>query len=180
MLVMNPHAKSKTTPKKPIRILFLDVDGVLNCCATEEHCGSYRGIDDPKVKLLKEIIDATGALIVLISSWKNEWYRSEQFKYKQDLLANYLDIKLAKFGLKASAKVPDESFDGRGKNIAAYLKALKQKRISVASYAILDDEEQDYAKTGLVPHVVKTDFEHGGLKKEHVKQAIAMLLPQEE
>ena len=55
---------STITKKEPISIIFLDVDGVLN---TQETNGT---IDEEKVLLLKQIIDKSGAKIVISSSWR--------------------------------------------------------------------------------------------------------------
>lgn len=46
-------------------ILFLDCDGVLNRCNSSGH-----GLESDKLDLLKEIIDATGARIVVSSTWR--------------------------------------------------------------------------------------------------------------
>lgn len=51
-------------------IVFLDVDGVLNCMGTTDMIKDYIGIDDTRVTILKEIVDIMDARIVLISSWK--------------------------------------------------------------------------------------------------------------
>jgi hypothetical protein len=58
-----------------MKLIFLDVDGVLNGCDTREkvlgddNC-FYDGIDTPKMDLLKEIIDKTDAYIIVSSSWR--------------------------------------------------------------------------------------------------------------
>ena len=62
------------------KVIFLDVDGVLNCHSTKDKCGDYIGIDDKKVALLKEIVDATGAIIILVSSWKEWWTNNPRYK----------------------------------------------------------------------------------------------------
>ena len=92
-----------------IKIIFLDIDGVLNCANSNSRCGSYIGIDDEKVKALLEIVEQTGAKIVLCSSWKDGWdpiNKQEQYYH-----ANYLDKKLKKGGLYAFAKTKDEEED---------------------------------------------------------------------
>ena len=61
-----------------MKVIFLDIDGVLNSFQTfreiyyEHELTGFRrvAIDIDKVKLLKEIVDNTGALIVLSSSWR--------------------------------------------------------------------------------------------------------------
>ena len=54
-----------------MKYLFLDIDGVLNTPTSKERCGQYVGIDSAKVLLLKYIVEETGALIILTSTWKN-------------------------------------------------------------------------------------------------------------
>lgn len=46
---------------------------------------------------------------------------------------------------------------------------------NVASIAILDDEIFDYEEIGLLGYLSLTDFDEGGLKKMHVRKAIATL-----
>ncbi len=50
------------------RILFLDLDGVLN--AHRRHANGYCGMDAPKLELLAGIVRATGCRIVLASAWR--------------------------------------------------------------------------------------------------------------
>lgn len=52
--------------KSKEKLLFLDVDGVLNSMDN----GDGDTIEDSKVLLLKTIIDKTGAKIVISSSWR--------------------------------------------------------------------------------------------------------------
>ena len=61
-----------------MKVIFLDIDGVLNTSQTFIEIdnefiktGKRRiEIDLDRVELLKEIVDATGAVIVLSSSWR--------------------------------------------------------------------------------------------------------------
>ena len=71
-----------------MKIIFLDVDGVLNTASSEERCGEYIGIDDDKVALLKRLTDKTGAEIILISTWKKYWRKDDNMKIFQDYTAN--------------------------------------------------------------------------------------------
>lgn len=50
------------------RVLFLDVDGVLN--GHERHANGFCGIDCRKVELLNELVAAVGCRIVLVSAWR--------------------------------------------------------------------------------------------------------------
>ena len=58
-----------------IKIIFLDIDGVLNCRNSKPSCFGIMGVDNKKVEVLKSIVDKSGAKIVLISSWRIGWKR---------------------------------------------------------------------------------------------------------
>ena len=158
-----------------VSILFLDIDGVLNCSSTGYSPLGVRDIDDDKLCLLKEIIDQTKAKILLISSWKDEWYRDPAKKSLQSDTANYLDEKFAQYGLKLFGKVPDVDFGGRGKSIREYLRRVREKGIEVPHFAILDDHADDYAKMGLADRLVKTNYAKGGLTRAKALKVIALL-----
>jgi hypothetical protein len=149
------------------KIIFLDVDGVLNSNDTEDVFKGYIGLDYSGIKLLSEIIDATKAEIVLISSWKHRWYKDD--KDRQDNLANYLDQRLAAEGLKIIDKT--EGMSDRGAGIVKWLSEHPAE-----SWIVLDDEIfPDYEEYGIMPHLVKTSFYDGGLKEKHIEIAIKML-----
>ena len=155
-------------------VVFLDVDGVLNCHSTKDRCGGYIGIDDKKVSLLKELVTKTNSIIVLVSSWKMYWTNEPQFKPSQDELATYLDKKLAKQGLTISDKTIDGDPFNRGRGILRYIELQKEKGIVINRFVILDDEMFDYKETKLTSHLVMTSFEQNGLEKKHIKRAIEM------
>ena len=83
-------------------VIFLDVDGVLN------HENSEYGLEQSHIAQLHRLVSATGAQLVLISTWKKQWYADE--KEKQDDYANFLDYQLAKWSLKISDKTTDDDF----------------------------------------------------------------------
>lgn len=150
-----------------MKIIFLDVDGVLNSNDTEDVFHGFIGLDYSGIKLLREIVDATGAEIVLVSSWKHRWYKDN--KELQDSLANYLDQRLAEEGLKIIDKT--EGMSDRGVGIVAWLSEHPTE-----SWIVLDDEIfGDYEECGIMPHLVKTSFYDGGLKDKHVELAVKML-----
>lgn len=169
----NYYYISKHT-KKGINLIFLDIDGVLNCFSTKDKVGPYIGIDDEKVKYLKEIVDNTSSKIVLISTWRYNWYKKDILKSKQDDLANYLDEKLSKQGLTILNKIDDDVI-GRGDGILEFIELLKWKKIKVGKFIILDDEMFDYKELKLTKNLIMTSFESGGLLKKHVRRAIKML-----
>jgi hypothetical protein len=163
------------TPTKCMNIIFLDVDGVLNCRSTKDRCGPYIGIDDKKVALLKELVDSTDSIIVLVSSWKEWWTNNPKFKQAQDELANYLDAKLEKQGLTIADKTDDYNSYNRGDGILNYLDLQKKKGIEINKFIILDDEMFDYEETKLTRNLIQTSFEKNGLEKKHIRKAMEKL-----
>lgn len=148
-----------------MKVIFLDIDGVLNCQSSKSHCGIFVGIDDSKVKRLRKIVDATGAKIVLSSSWRLGWSIHRDCC---DDGGRYLNSKLRKAGLFILDKTgkcprrPMEVWDW-----------LQGKQIE--SFVILDDEDWNWGH--LSKHWVQTEFynDNGGLQDEHVEKAIAIL-----
>lgn len=156
-----------------MKVIFLDIDGVLNTPTSEARCGEYVGIDDEKVSLLADIVNRTKAEIALISTWKKYWRKEERRKPLQDYLATYLDEKLASFGLKVFDKTKDES-DGlylsRGEGILEFI-----DRNKVDCYVILDDLQFDYDGCDLTDCLIKTNPKMG-LTNEQVEKACEILL----
>ena len=154
-----------------MKIVFLDIDGVLNCEGSRSRCVGYRGIDDKKVENLAKIVKATGAEIVLISTWKEDWRKTD--KSRQGMMANYLDKKLKKQGLTALDKTRDyvgKRHLSRGEGILDYL-----MRNEAESYVILDDFQFDYDSCGLTDRYVKTDNYNGGLTEILAQKATEIL-----
>lgn len=163
------------TDIKHIKIIFLDVDGVLNCHSTKDRVGEYTGIDDEKVSLLKEIVDKSQAKIVLTSSWKYNWFKEKELKIKQDGFANRLDEKLAKEGLIIADKTEDTIPARRGEGILHYIEEQARKNIIIDKYVILDDETWDYTYEHIAHHLVQSSYYQNGLETKHVRKAIEKL-----
>ena len=155
-----------------MKIVFLDIDGVLNCQTSNSRCGAYIGIDNDKVKRLRKIVETTNARIVLVSSWRSGWERV--YKDDQNELANYLDRKLKRERLYILDKTTDSVWN-RGEGIIKWIGSHK-----VDEFIILDDEKFDYADCGIISRLVKTSFydDNGGLQDEHVELAIDLLTEQ--
>ena len=156
-----------------MKVIFLDIDGVLNEEKSSSRCCGYKGIDDKKVENLAKIVKQTNAEIVLISTWKDDWRKTD--KAHQGMMANYLDRKLKKQGLRVYDKT--ESVDkasgmhfSRGEGILQYLADNK-----VEKYVILDDYQFDYDSCGLTNYHIKTDAYNGGLTEELAVKAMQIL-----
>ncbi len=155
-----------------MKVVFLDIDGVLNTPSSKSRCAGYVGIDDDKLNRLKNLISQTDAEVVLISTWKKHWYKENELKLSQDCFADYLDKKFAKFELKVFDKTKDcveKQYLSRGEGILEYI-----YRKNVKSYIILDDFQFDYDGCGLTDILIKTN-QSVGLTDEQVSMATALL-----
>lgn len=158
---MDFNSKEKFYRNK--KIVFLDVDGVLNSVDTTAHApdGSL-GVSSGKVDLLKKIITEAKADIVLSSSWRNILESDPSYKY----LIRQLEYK----GLYILDKTPNVGCH-RGKEIRQWLDAHEE----IEQFVILDDEFiQEFEECGLSEHLVHTEL-IDGLTKEDVTKAIQIL-----
>ncbi len=142
-------------------LLFLDVDGVLN------HSKGNWPIDEACLCNLGRIIHETGAIIILISSWKAGWYKDE--KEYQDDDANYLDEKLASAGLQ----IFDKSSRHLGNRTFAVIDFVM--KFNASSWVILDDDYQQYRFEPLKSRCVGTSHYEGGLTCDLAEKAISIL-----
>ncbi len=178
-----------------MKVIFLDIDGVMNDEDTimkiiHEH-PEVHNEDDPSIEhlnVLKEIVDATGADIVLSSAWRiglNPTARVMDALAKVGLYLRSVtpdgvpaDV-IRKKGFKPSERYMQKSWitDGpateittdRGAEICYWL----SKHPEYDSFVIIDDEEFDI-KQYYPGHLIKTDPRKGLLKK-HIAQAIKIL-----
>lgn len=145
-------------------ILFLDVDGVLNCKRTFLQRGEpvWR-IDAEKVALLNEVARRTGCRVVVSSTWRKGAFRGPQ-GCRAILRARGVRVRFPR-----DWRTPG-SLDGiRGGEIADWL-----KRNGSPPYAIVDDDSD------MLPdqqaRFVQTNFEEG-LTQAHADRLIALLSP---
>lgn len=137
-------------------ILFLDVDGVLNCRHTRDRVEGCPGIEERKVRLLRWILDRTGASLVLTSSWKDQWQAFQEGR--EDPFGRRLAEALDACSIAVAGITADE-MDDRGAGIRNYLAEAGKEN---APFAVLDDTVfSDFAALGILPHLVKTDCRRG-------------------
>lgn len=120
-----------------MKVIFLDVDGVLNNWYTEETAPSGATfVEDYLVKNLAAIVRQTGAKVVLSSSWRYEWEDTEE-KCSPDFIA--LRDKLASYGVELLDKTPliGNGID-RNAEIKAWLAAHTD--LEIEKYVAIDDE----------------------------------------
>ena len=186
-----------------MKVIFLDIDGVLNGWDFSEYVkyniwniipskkiknfirklSHYTDVDKKRVRRLGKICKETGAKVVLSSSWRNgllhhtgtRHYNSDRNKLFWDLMDKYRIEVIGKTPrLRTSYKREDE------------IKAWLSEHDDIENYIILDDEDADLQ--GFIGnHLVKTSHKDytgyiscserkwSGLAKEHVEQAIKIL-----
>lgn len=152
-----------------MRVIFLDIDGVLNEDTTPTRTKSrVIFIDEEKLLRLKRIVDATDAKIVLSSTWR---YDRDDARHNGDFLE--LQEAFRKVDLDFYSYTPVDAIGiRRGMEIKAWLGLHPE----ASRYVILDDELFDYEERGLLPRLVKTVFWDGGLTEDHVQEAIDLLM----
>lgn len=147
-----------------MKVLFLDVDGVLNCSSTREKIDddSMRGVEQSKCEMVRRIIRETDCYIVVSSTWRR-WRHAMNYLWRQlgreakerfigqtPHLESRLDSGLY------SEKV-------RGDEIQAWL----NEHPDVMAFAIVDD---DADMAHLHPHLFRTQGWEG--LTDEITQAI--------
>lgn len=155
-----------------MKVIFLDIDGVLNSRAYDRkrNWDEQTDIDETRLPLVKEIIERTGAEIVLSSTWREHW---SQDISKCDSDGEYITRTFKKFGLEIYDKTPDIGrYAERRDEINCWLEAHPGE---VDSFVIIDDYR--YGWKELNANFVKTNPNLGlGLEQEHVEKAVEILL----
>lgn len=151
-----------------MKIIFLDVDGVLNFDGCQARTpNGFVGVADALVKKLKRIVDGSNAILVLSSSWRKAMSAPE---------GKYLTRKLNKQGLHISSMVDVSISDyDRCKGILSWIENNTAEG-ELEAWCILDDvmfidylENEDVRK-----HVVNTS-ESLGLTDSDVDRALRVL-----
>lgn len=146
-----------------IKVVFLDVDGVLNSSkTTRKTSGGYRFVSSRKIRSLRHILNETGAKVVLSSDWR---YDRDDPRYNRDFLE--LKKELLKYGIQFYDFTPEISSAHRGMEIDLWLKDHSE----VSNFVILDD------RTDIEPnkdHWVQTVMSRG-LGAAEAEDAIRIL-----
>lgn len=144
------------------KIIFLDVDGVLNNeswlikCAEESHYYPIRhSLEHRALSLLAHIVRETGASVVISSSWR-------KIRSAKESLLFYLDH----WNIPLAGETPDVG-GIRGDDIQAWL----DEHPEVERFVILDDDDD---MGDLIPHLVQTTWKNG-LQPIHKDAAIHLL-----
>lgn len=150
-----------------MRVVFLDIDGVLNSNAYDRVRGLYDGVmDESRLPLLKRLLDEGQAQVVLTSSWRRHF---DPEGITTDYTGRMLEEQFYKFDIELYDKTPE--LGERAKEIEAWLAGTEEE---IESFVILDDIFFGWGD--LAPRLVRTDPRIGrGLEEHHVKEALELL-----
>lgn len=140
-----------------MKIIFLDVDGVLN---SELDSFDWYVQTDYHFELLKSLVDKTQAKIVLSSSWRKSKDSLETIK-----------SRLQDFGIDVYDVTPsiNSPYSKRGDEIKQW---IDTQDFSISSFIILDDNSDmcEYTTTNLIQTDIKIGFQ-----KQDYEKALKML-----
>ncbi len=144
-----------------MKIIFIDIDGVLNSAYyTASTGGGISFIEERKVNNLKKIVDATGAVVVVVS-------RANAFMGKEFDEARINGIK--QYGVIPRDSIRDIEF--QDSKVGPIRRWLKRNNAEESGFVVLDDcpsnLQQEFGnrfihiagKHGLTPKYVKKAIE---------------------
>lgn len=142
-----------------MKVLFLDVDGVLNDPYTpRRNPRGNMGVDQDKVEWLRRVIIATGANIVLSSTWR-------RIDTLREALREQVGPEIHARFIGCTPIL--ESRDGSGIWVAKVrgdeIQAWLNEHPEVAKFAIVDD---DADMAHLTSHLIQTDGRYGMSEKD--------------
>lgn len=150
-----------------MKIVFLDIDGVLNSddwYKSGEAKKAYEKTNivsdyhfDPNAwKLVEKLLIETGAKIVLSSSWRNFTLEAT--------LKDFTGTNFEVLNKYIVGITPRSSLRHRGKEIETF---MKNTDIKIDGYVIIDDDT-DF-NTDQLPYFVRTDWFHGITEENYNK-----------
>lgn len=154
-----------------IKVIFLDVDGVLNYEKCPYKVQGIYFVDDEKIRLLKRIIDATDAKVVLSSTWRNGRFLKDESPRECKLFYK-LKYKLEEFDIHFLSYTPVNHYSTRayrGDEIKQWLDNWKGD--IVESFIILDDDSD---MNPYMDRLIQTSW-YKGLTERDVEKSIKML-----
>ncbi len=158
-----------------MKVIFLDVDGVLNSEGFLKN-NPNECIDRNTVNILKNVIDKTGAVIVMSSGWRL-WFDNNMMP--QDGYSKCLYDILCEFDIKLFGKTPDFSTEEiRTRKTFSHVKAkeiiacLNEHKI-FDKYVVIDD--LDLKNEEINEHLIRTNGQFG-ITEEDAMRVIDMII----
>jgi len=158
-----------------MKVLFLDCDGVLNGWKDFENPANIDPINPGSAALLREVLDATGAKVVISSVWRRDdgtWHKGLLTGWKRLMKEcnptgplTRDDLVLPDFKTPVLSAI-------RGCEIQLWLDIREQYYGDVEKYAIIDDNSDMLPEQK--PFFVKTEVKYG-MCQYHADKLIELL-----
>ncbi len=147
-----------------MKILFLDIDGVLNFRMFFKNSPfpgflDFERVDPSLIAILNKVIEQTQAKVVISSSWRLD----HSIEELQSFLSN--------FGFIGEIIDRTPAFTFKGKRRGDEINFWLNNNEPVESFVIIDDSSD---MTNLMDHLVQTSFETG-ITEENAQEAIRIL-----
>ncbi len=180
-----------------MKIIFLDIDGVLNCetAFKEGFCkyvewtnkvkkGYHMSFYPPAKNLLNQLIEETDAKIVISSMWRKSGLEFMQNVWEQEgMLGEIVGITPSLY-LKDNSSVPrgceiKKWLEDKGFRHINWSKEEQQKYVKesgIESYVIIDDDsDMLLQQKDHFVHVLPSPRNKDGFTEKHLKQATKIL-----
>ncbi|MBQ0050465.1 MAG: hypothetical protein KBT11_00200 [Treponema sp.] len=173
--------------KSKPRVIFLDIDGVLNYEKWRKNQTKYfekggfksniEPVDERKVKLISKIIRKTGAKVVLSSSWRFILNGDNPLYWQKGSRVNRVKLLFSKHKIKISDRTgfdfvsSDKKMWGREFEIHSYL----QKHPEIKKYAIIDDAKEELEIFLNTPQMFLTKYDEEGITGKQADEIIKYL-----
>jgi hypothetical protein len=140
-----------------VKVIFLDIDGVLNTTTTPQRTPDARVVDRSLLSRLIMVVQHTGAQVVLSSTWRHD----------PDGLTS-----AERLGIPFEDVLPDMRPRPRNEEIKAWLGTHP----SVQRFIVIDDDDDDLdafplfqpsASTGITDKIVKAAVDYLNGRSEH-------------
>ena len=147
-----------------MKIIFLDIDGVLN------HKGTPL-LHQPCIDQLKRIVDSTGAKVVLSSSWREMFIFKDEFTPDVNSV-RMIDYLMHKCGIEFIGYTPFDEMDRRELEIKQW---IKDNNAIVDNFIIIDDLEYNFEDEFPYKFIKTAGYFGEGLTESHADEAIRRL-----
>lgn len=125
-----------------MKVIFLDVDGVVSSFGERGLCGL-------RLDMFADVVKQTGAEVVLSSTWRHPHCREQRMRLQREL--GNRDVEFHSFTPMAM------ELKTRGDEIQTWLNGHRREQVE---FVILDDDPNDEMGR-LKPHLVKRDGYNG-------------------
>ena len=152
-----------------MKVIFLDIDGVLNYENCDASYGSSYFVVKDKLQLVSELVEVTGAQIVLTSTWRHgakdieRGYESFEAGLYEALLHALDDVGIQIYDCTGEAETC------RGLEIKKWL----MQNSEIGSFVIIDDLDEEQFES-LEDFLIQTNIMRG-IEQSHIELAKQIL-----